>query len=242
MEQALTWRAAAITDIGTVRSINEDSFFDGSAQTFWAVADGMGGHAAGDLASQLVVAHLESIRHPNSMATFVDLVDEAIYQANEELIRIAQAKYNNQIIGSTVAALLAHRRFCAFVWAGDSRIYRVRGDGIDLITPDHTQAEEMVEQGLLSPQEAEAHPAFNILTRAVGARSPLVLDVEVEAASVGDVYVLCSDGLNKAVPDAQILQVVRDNHLVGKACGELVELAKAQGAKDNITVIVVRAD
>lgn len=240
MQQDLTWRAAAITDVGTARSVNEDSFFDGTEEQYWVVADGMGGHAAGDLASQLVVTSVERIRHPETLGTFVDLVDEAIYQANDELIHIARTKFNNQIIGSTVSVLLAHKNHCAFLWAGDSRIYRVRDNAIALITPDHSQAEEMVEQGLLSPKEAEAHPSFNILTRAVGAQSPLALDLEIETCKQGDIYVLCSDGLNKAVPDTQILQVIEEND-IDTACSELVELAKIQGSKDNVTVIVVSA-
>ena len=99
----------------------------------------------------------------------------------------------------------------------------------------------MVEQGLLSATEAEAHPAFNVLTRAVGAQSPLCMDVEIEPAGTGDTYLLCSDGLNKAVPDTQILGVIQD-HDIQEASQILVELAKKQGSKDNITVIIVRAD
>jgi serine/threonine protein phosphatase PrpC len=126
------------------------------------------------------------------------------------------------------------------MWAGDSRAYRLRNGQLDMLIQEHTLAEELVEQGLLEPEEAESHPTFNILTRAVGAQDPLYIDVDVFPIEQGDRFLLCSDGLNKAVSDAEICTVMLNND-VAESVDILVEQALEQGSRDNVTIIVVEA-
>ena len=164
-------------------------------------------------------------------------VDNQLVNLNSQLRAIADQD-KVQMIGSTVATLLAHGQFCVCQWAGDSRIYRVRSDVMELLTQDHALVAELVEKGILSPAEALGHPQSNLVTRALGASDQLYLDAEIYDLAHGDYFILCSDGLNKALSEQEILQVVR-NETVETMSDVLVETALHRGARDNVTVICV---
>lgn len=235
------WRSHARTDVGRVRTINEDACLDHNAAGLWIVADGMGGHAAGDVASQLITSSMEKLDHPGDLNEFVDAVEQGFLDVNRRLLDLSTRELDNQTIGSTVVALLAHEDHCAIMWVGDSRAYRLRDEKLEMLMQEHTQAEELVEQGLLNAEEAESHPTFNILTRAVGAQDPLFIDVDIFRVEKGDRFLLCSDGLNKAVTDAEICTALTSNN-AEDSVNLLVEQALEQGSRDNVTIIVIDAE
>ncbi|SDR40580.1 protein phosphatase [Paraburkholderia fungorum] len=234
------WTSSARSDAGRVREINEDACLDQPGTGRWAVADGMGGHAVGDLASRLVIDALSRIASPVSMKTLIADARARLQTANRQL-RDEAARRQVQRIGSTVVVLLACDRFCGYVWAGDSRIYLYRGGQLQQLTRDHSQVEQLKSLGVITDEEARHHPAQHMITRAVGATDMLDLDDDAIEVVDGDVFVLCSDGLSNELSDDEIIAVLtsaeREN-----ASEELVELALAKGGRDNITAVVVQAE
>lgn len=235
---ALQWHSSARSDVGRVRKINEDSHLDSGKFGLWVVADGMGGHAAGDLASSSIVAALADIAMPDSLSQLVDVVEERLFAVNRQL-RDEAARREGQMIGSTVVALLAWRRHCICLWAGDSRVYRLRAGILEQLTRDHSQVEEMIDQGELLREDAASHPAANVITRAVGADDELFIDLALYDLEAGDCFLLCSDGLYKEVADEEIA-IHLAAHGVEEASQALLNLALDRGARDNVTVIVVQ--
>ncbi|MFM0240774.1 PP2C family protein-serine/threonine phosphatase [Paraburkholderia phytofirmans] len=234
------WTSSARSDAGRVREINEDSCLDQSALGRWAVADGMGGHAVGDLASRLVIDALSRLTPPVSMKSFVADARARLQTANRQL-REEAARRQVQRIGSTVVALLACDRFCGYIWAGDSRLYLLREGSLRQLTRDHSQVETLKSLGVLTEEEARHHPAQHMITRAVGATDVLELDDDVIEVADGDVFLLCSDGLSNEVSEDDMLAVL-SNAACANACEELVDMALARGGRDNITAVVVRAE
>ncbi|WP_455207903.1 PP2C family protein-serine/threonine phosphatase [Kaarinaea lacus] len=239
-QQSFTWVSAGATDVGHVRQINEDAYLERSDIGLWVVADGMGGHHAGDVASASIIDILDDTQCRDRLSDYVDEVEDRIITANSELVRLAKEHNDNRTIGSTVVAMIAHHAHCAILWAGDSRAYRCRNQQCIQLTRDHSQVEEMVQQGLLRPEEAEEHPASNVITRAVGAADNIYVDVDIEEAQLNDTYLLCSDGLNKHVSDAEIARFLQNENLE-EIPQLLVQTTLQRGAIDNVTVIVIRA-
>ena len=235
---ALQWHSSARSDVGRVRKINEDAYLDSGGIGLWVVADGMGGHAAGDLASGSIVAALADVAASDSLSQLVDAVEERLVNVNQAL-RDEAVRREGQMIGSTVVALLAWRRHCICLWAGDSRIYRLRAGRLEQLTRDHSQVEEMIEQGELRREEAASHPAANVITRAVGADDELFLDLALYDLQADDRFLLCSDGLYKEVADEEFA-IHLATHDVEPASQALLNLALERGARDNVTVIVVQ--
>ncbi|MFM0038394.1 PP2C family protein-serine/threonine phosphatase [Paraburkholderia strydomiana] len=234
------WTSCARSDAGRVREINEDACLDQPAPGRWAVADGMGGHAVGDLASRLVIDALSRLAAPLSMKTLIADARTRLQTANRQL-RDEAARRQVQRIGSTVVVLLACDRFCGYLWAGDSRIYLYRAGQLRQLTRDHSQVEDLKSLGVITDEEARHHPAQHMITRAVGATDRLELDDDAIEVADGDVFLLCSDGLSNELSDDEIISVLtsaqREN-----ASEELVELALARGGRDNITAVVVQAE
>lgn len=234
------WTSSARSDTGRVREINEDACLDQPGPGRWAVADGMGGHAVGDLASRLVIDALSRVASPLSMKTLIADARARLQAANRQL-RNEAARRQVQRIGSTVVVLLACERFCGYLWAGDSRIYLYRGGQLRQLTRDHSQVEQLKSLGVITNEEARHHPAQHMITRAVGATDALDLDDDAIEVVDGDVFLLCSDGLSNELSDDEIIAVLTSAEC-GKASEELVELALARGGRDNITAVVVQAD
>ncbi len=238
---SLTWRSFACTDVGAVRKINEDSMLAKPERGLWAVADGMGGHSAGDRASQLVVARLEALELSDRMSLAIDAVDDALVASNTALRELAEVEHK-RTIGCTAAAIVIRGQHLAALWAGDSRVYRHRrGDGLSQLTQDHAMVEQLVSQGVLSREEAERHPQANLITRAVGAANVLFVDVELFELLPGDTLMICSDGLYKEVDTAEIGELLADDAQSDPARA-LVDLALSRRARDNTTVIVVKVE
>lgn len=237
------WVSSAATHVGHVRQVNEDAYLDRGDIGLWAVADGMGGHHAGDVASSKIVELLNDIELDTNSAplsALVDSIEDKIIAANNELVTLARSHNDNRTIGSTVVTLATINSHCALLWAGDSRAYRYRNNETLQLTRDHSQVEEMVQQGLLQREEAESHPASNVITRAVGASDKIFIDIEIVDTQVGDTYLLCSDGLNKHLSDSEINELLKLPD-VNDISEQLVATTLARGAIDNVTVVVARA-
>lgn len=231
-----SWKSVGKTDIGTVRKVNEDGFLDSSHQGMWCVADGMGGHAKGDVASKMIVDSLQDIANTNSYPLSTQNVMHVLQGVNKRLVSMANE--DQTVIGSTVVVLVFDHQFSHCIWAGDSRIYRVRNNKLTRLTQDHSQVEELVQKGLLAPEEAERHPNANVITRAVGASDKLELDLVSDVRLDGDKYLLCSDGLNKVMDDLEIEQLLLNTPLDAIA-PLLINTSLERKARDNVTVIVV---
>jgi protein phosphatase len=238
MRDAFIFETGAASHPGLVREINEDSFVTRPEAGLWAVADGMGGHDAGDVASQMVAARLREVAADGALESRIEAARRSLDQANDALCRMAEER--GAVIGSTVVALVAGDDGYACLWSGDSRIYRVDSAGIVQLTRDHTVVEDLVESGALTPDEARTFPGRNVITRAVGASTMLAVDMARGTLSEGDAFVLCSDGLTGHLSDAEIRSCV-----AGRSCQQasdaLVAATLADGASDNVTVVVVRA-
>lgn len=233
------WTSAARSDAGRVREINEDACLDQPEHGRWAVADGMGGHAVGDLASRTVIDALSRLAAPAGLKASIADARTRLQNANRQL-RDEAARRQVQRIGSTVVALLACDRFCGYLWAGDSRIYLYRAGRLRQLTRDHSQVEQLKSLGVLTDEEARHHPSQHMITRAVGATDLLELDDDAIEVADGDVFLLCSDGLSNELSDDEIVAVLNSAEHA-QACEELVERALAHGGRDNITAVVVQA-
>ncbi len=238
---ALSWHSYGITNVGKIREYNEDSLLQRPEAGMWAVADGMGGHHAGDVASQMIVNTLDKVHEGQSLEQFIDDIENRLVLVNEKLIKKADESYIPITIGSTVAVMVAHSRFCVYLWAGDSRLYRQRNGELQQLTTDHSQVQHYIELGLINPEEATKHPHRNIITRAVGATKKFFLDMDIQEMRQGDRYLLCSDGLNKHVVDAELEDILHKGS-TERICWELIELTLLRGASDNVTAIVIDID
>ena len=237
-EYAFYWQSSSRTDVGAVREANEDAYLARPEIGLWAVADGMGGHSAGDLASGAIVNTLSAAPPSERLSDFVQDVEARLVSLNSRLREMANRE-EVHTIGSTVVALLALGRFCVCLWAGDSRIYRFRNQRLEQLTQDHALVEELVEKGVLSPEEALDHPQSNLVTRAVGAAEKLYVDSEIFELADDDRFILCSDGLDKEVSEEDIAGVI-EREAIEVASDKLVDLAVERGARDNVTVVCVQ--
>lgn len=236
---SLRWWSSCRSDSGRSRKVNEDAYLEMYDYGLWVVADGMGGHARGDLASRLIVDSFQAFPHPRSMDEFALLVRERLILANRGVKKLAVRLGSDRLMGSTVVAALVFRGECTCLWAGDSRAYLLREGRLEQITRDHNLAEELVQRGELTREEAARHPTANRVTRAVGTTGTLVLDEERRHLQDGDAVLLCTDGLNKELSDPEIEDVL-DHYDCEEASQELVDLSLERGARDNVTVAVVR--
>jgi protein phosphatase/serine/threonine-protein phosphatase Stp1 len=223
------------THAGAVRSRNEDSLVHRPEIGLWAVADGAGGHGAGDVASQAVAAALDGIPGGLSAAELLAQVRLSLGETHAALQDRAAAAGANRVIATTVVALMARHGHFACLWAGDSRAYLLRAGVLQRITRDHSLVQEMVDSGTLTEEEAEGHPQANVILRAVGGAGELVLDKVSGRLLGGDRLMLCSDGLFKAIPEAEIGGMLRD----GADAAALVDAAVARGARDNVSAVML---
>lgn len=239
--QSFRWLSASLTDTGNVRKINEDSCLNLPTRGLWVVADGMGGHAAGDVASQMIVETLRRIPAYDKFSEFVDGVEDHVFEANRKLYEMSISGEEQRVVGSTIAALLAFGNHCLCVWAGDSRVYRLRAGQFEQMTRDHSEVEEMIEQGVISSEAAAEHPAANVITRAVGGAHELALDVDLHELRPRDRYLICSDGLYKELADDEMRERLANGNC-NQVCQELVSTALERECSDNVTVVAIEFD
>ncbi|HET9069200.1 MAG TPA: protein phosphatase 2C domain-containing protein [Amaricoccus sp.] len=226
---------AGLSHRGLVRAVNEDAILIDPSGALWAIADGMGGHGHGDLAADLVIDAFARMPHgPGGRGLLAD----AFAAAHAEVRRRARADRLGEI-GATAVALLVEDGSAILAWAGDSRAYRLRRGALERLSHDHSLVQELLDRGEIGPAEAETHPQRHVVTRAVGAGDPAHPDFADLALAEGDLYLLCSDGLTRCVPDARIATLLAAAPDPAQACRALVEAALAGGAPDNVSAIVV---
>jgi serine/threonine protein phosphatase Stp1 len=223
------------THAGAVRRRNEDAFVDRPEIGLWAVADGAGGHGAGDVASAAIADALAGI--PPHLGAAELLAQVRLRLSGVHASLQMHPGPGGRTPASTVVALLARGGHFAVLWAGDSRGYLLRGGGFTRLTRDHSLVQEMVDAGVLSEAEAERHPQSNVITRAVGAPGELELDKMSGPLLPGDVFLLCSDGLFKEIAEAEIAALLG----AGQGPEALIAEAVRRGARDNVTAVAVRA-
>ena len=236
MTLSFTFASAAATHVGKVRKINEDSLIGRPEIGLWAVADGMGGHGGGDIASGAVVRSLAEMAAPASASEFLQEFEGRIVSVNDELQRVGSERAG-AVIGTTLVAILVFEAHYACVWCGDSRAYLMRNGELNQITRDHSEVQDLIDSGMLSRQEAKSWPGRNVVTRALGARPVAELDVVSGRAYEGDRFLLCSDGLVGHLSDEEIAEELKCGE-PNAACGALVEKTLERGASDNVSVIV----
>jgi serine/threonine protein phosphatase PrpC len=247
----LTVTAAVITDPGCVRDNNEDNglhvrpsaVHDQPAHgTLTIVADGMGGHSSGEVASSMAVELISRYFYEDESSTTEEALRSAIERASGEIFDSSVSDIKYYGMGTTVVALVIQANYGYVAHVGDSRMYRLRGDTMERMTDDHSQVMEMVKLGIITPEEADTHEDKNVILRAVGTQP----SVEVETygpfqVEPGDEFMLCSDGLCDMATDDEIRSIWTGAVDIHDAAEKLVEFAKARGGNDNITVGIVRA-
>lgn len=229
------------THVGHRRKLNEDSLLACVDKRIWVVADGMGGHEAGEVASARVVEALANLPEATSFLNRVGKAIGALETVNAELIALARKGGTDRTIGTTVVGLMADDgEFCCF-WVGDSRAYRIHDGSIAQISRDHSLVQDLVDAGMLEAERAEHHPNANVLTRAVGATEPLKVDTVSGKLESGDIFLLASDGLTRLVNEDEIKAAFVDASL-DAAADKLLDMALARGAPDNVTFVIARAN
>ncbi len=229
------WHSSAGSDVGKIRTVNEDAYLNLPEVGLWAVADGMGGHAAGELASAMTVDALSNLGRTENLNDFVNDVTTCLQRVNRSLLQIAHER-SVSTIGCTVVVLMMIERRAAFIWAGDSRVYLSRDGELMQLTRDHSYETDEPTGVAINATEKQL---ANMVTRAVGAASELEVEVGYVELIDGDCFLLCSDGLNKEVTAGEIDAILRCGD-ESDATRKLLDLSLARGARDNVTVVTVQ--
>lgn len=227
------------THVGCRRKLNEDAAFADPAAGLWAVADGMGGHDAGEFASMSVIEALAAADASGTPTMRADRLVAALGDVNDRLIALARAGDEQRTIGSTVVALIADENEFTCIWVGDSRAYRLRGGVLAQLTRDHSLVQELVDAGMLDAAEADGHPNANIITRAVGAAELLEVDRLAGDLRTGDVFLLASDGVTRLLSVAELTEQLGSADLEA-AADRIIATVLDRDAPDNATLILVR--
>jgi serine/threonine protein phosphatase PrpC len=226
----------ARTDVGCVRTHNEDSFAARDDAGLWAVADGMGGHEGGEWASGRIVRELDRIDETLGYAEACTGAAEAVAAANGQIL--AEGRKRGNSMGSTVVMLLIEDTRYAVLWAGDSRAYLMRGGKLERLSRDHTQVQEMVTRGLMTAEQAQGHPMGHVLSRAVGVQKEIEIDRIEGEIQPGDIFLLCSDGLHGVVGE-EVIGTHFAREAPDVALDQLIDLTLDRGAPDNVTGIAI---
>lgn len=230
-----------ITHTGHVRTRNEDSYLVLNEENLWVVADGMGGHQAGDFASHSITQNLGLFKQAMSLDDTILILEENIINSNALIRKKAETLGKNTTIGATVVCVYIWRNHLFTFWAGDSRLYRFRDDQLSRLTEDHSYVEELVKMGKIEARDAEAHPAANVVLRAVGIDDILCLDFEYFDLQDGDIFIICSDGLYKDLDEAKILPIIQHNKDNMEVLAQaLLSSSLDAGGTDNTSIITIK--
>ena len=231
--------AALRTDIGRVRSQNEDAAWADDARGLYAVADGMGGHLAGEVASRMAIEAVQRMARAHGRADTLAL-REMMRRANDGIARHAQQHPECAGMGTTLSVLWRGGRYMYIAHVGDSRIYRLRGGALEQITQDHSLVEELVRARIITREQARTHPRRNIITRALGTQGDNAPDLLAADAQPGDLWLLCTDGLSGMLTDETIEAEMRRNVPLDAMADSLLSQALEAGGRDNVTLILCR--
>lgn len=236
----------ALTDIGKARNTNQDSVFCsdckvGLLPNLYIVADGMGGHNAGDLASKFCVDSFINVLRGIDKGTIINSMEYAIRETNDRLIAMSKERPELEGMGTTFVAATVEENVAYILNVGDSRLYLINSNGIEQITEDHSLVEEMVKNGELERKKARNHPNKNIITRALGVSASIIPDFFETNIEAGDLLLLCSDGLTSMVDDKVIHSILSNrNEALEKKVEKLLDIANANGGEDNISIVAVQ--
>ena len=232
----------AITHRGVVRQLNEDSHVEINSHNLWVVADGMGGHEAGEVASQLVVDVIRAkVQERDLKDLTVSHIVSAIEEANKQLNDYSSQYLENKTAGSTVTALFVKDGKYYILWVGDSRAYLLRNRVLTQVSRDHSQVNDLIDEGIISVEEAKDHPLSNVITRAVGVMENVNVDVIQNDIKTGDLFLLCSDGLTGELSDDEICLSLEPSSIIDSGMA-LMHSSLVRGARDNVTCIIVKYD
>lgn len=245
-----------ITDVGLKRAHNEDNFFRSDELGLYLVADGMGGHAAGEVASGSAIEAVADFVERHAADTSLtwpfgfdarfspeaNALLNGIRLANQHLYSMQQERHELAGMGTTIVGLRVDEHNATLAHVGDSRVYRIRHGQLEQLTSDHSWVNEQLQKNIITAEEARTHRYKNVITRALGNRLDLEIDTRVEPLEPGDHFVLCSDGLSGMVEDWEIREVVAETHPgdLRSAANKLVALANEAGGMDNISVVIIR--
>lgn len=236
----IVWESCAVSVVGMRRQLNEDAVLDRGDAGLWAVADGMGGHSAGDVASQALIDALAKIAPVDDLEHYSEQVASCLHQVNRDLVQMGENRGFGQIVGSTIVVMLtAGREFC-YLWAGDSRLYLFRQGRLEQLTTDHSLYNESLSLGLEPLDGSLEQGRGNVITRAIGADRHLQLDLGQGHVEAKDIFILCSDGIDKELSHNDIADICGIG-AVEEIAHSLVEQAEFRGGRDNISVIVIKA-
>lgn len=227
------------TDTGRQRRANEDSFF--ARSPLFAVADGMGGAQAGEVASRLAVEVLEQ-GLPDGGDSVEERLRARVDEANARINELSRADDQRAGMGTTLTVAYVGEDELSAAHVGDSRLYRLREGDFERLTDDHSLVEELVRQGKLTPAEADEHPQRSIITRALGPEAAVETDTRTWPARAGDVYLICSDGLTSMVSEGQVAEIVATGPTLAQVARSLIDAANDAGGRDNVTVVLFRLD
>ncbi len=248
-------KASGLSDVGLARTHNEDCFEIDQDLQIYVVADGMGGHSHGEVASRIAVTAIHDfieqtteddmtwpVPYDTRLRRHSNRLKAALRVAHDKVLRAIRHDGSLVGMGTTVVGMITDRSTAAVAHVGDSRAYRFRDGKFELLTQDHTWVNEQVVAGYLSEEQARSHPLKNVVTRALGGEAEVLVDVKEIELQAGDEYLLCSDGLTTMLSDADIEAHLRDANSPEQLCRGLVKEANARGGLDNITVIVVAVE
>ncbi|AUM14337.1 PP2C family protein-serine/threonine phosphatase [Ketobacter alkanivorans] len=242
----LRYQSAALSHVGNVRELNEDAFCDDTGSGVWCVADGMGGYDAGEVASAMVVnAVTQAASTLNDTPTLqqkVEAISNAIQSVNDQLTQERTLTADSSMMGCTVIALMTQEQEGACVWAGDSRLYLLRDNGLYQLSKDHSVVQELLDKGVIADQDIGTHPQRHVITRAVGADVSLELDYLAIDLLPEDVLLLCSDGLYSELQPDQIMSVLSAPVECEEKASRLIEAVLSGNASDNVTVNVIAVE
>lgn len=242
IRRPVRWFSAQDSNVGMVRKTNEDAILSLPEARLWAVADGMGGYEAGNIASNMIVETLAAINaDSSSLQEMIDCVEDSLIDVNRRILNYADDMLAGRTLGSTVISLIIKEHTGACLWAGDSRLYRYRDNQLMQLSRDHSQVEELISQGIISAAEAKNHPNSNVITRAIGTDRNVSIDIDVFTVRPDDTFLLCSDGLYNMLSDDEIAGTIA-SFPVSEAVATLIQQSLDKGATDNVSVILVRGE
>ena len=233
------WTSSGLTNTGNIRQKNEDAFLVNDSENFWLVADGMGGHASGEIASQKITEKMQAFCSTPLLGQNVRNIINILKSINHDLEEYART-HDLGLVGSTVAVLHIHKNVCICIWAGDSRIYRFRNKRLAQLTTDHCQLTEFMEEEH-DEEQVQFMAGSSAITRAIGSDEILAPQVNIFDLHANDKFLLCSDGLNKELSDNTICEILSTN---SSPCASKIMLQQALGVKgrDNITIITIESE
>jgi len=239
IKRPIKWECSAQSHVGMVRDLNEDSVLSKQDSSLWIVADGMGGYEAGNIASKMVVNAMEDVGSFDTLDEFVTQVEDNLLDVNQRMLEYSEIMLDGRSMGSTAVTLMIQGQLGACLWVGDSRLYLFRNNTLSRLSQDHSQVEEMIRQGLISDEEALNHPESNVITRAIGVASEVCVDINLFKVQLGDIFLLCSDGLYNMVNADRIIERLQQGH-IETAANDLIQDALDNGARDNVSLILVK--